>query len=83
MRFLVGLLLLIARYLLGAVGGYALILATTSNTHDAPVEAAMTGAFVTGPVLAILVLITLLHTLRAHRLGLPASYLFGIQNLSS
>jgi hypothetical protein len=40
MRFLVGLLVLVAGYLVGAVGGYALILATTSHVHDAPVEAA-------------------------------------------
>src|SRR5262245_52726773 len=54
MRFLIGLLVLITGYLAGAVGGYWLILATTSNTHDASVEASMTGAFVTGPLVAIL-----------------------------
>jgi len=40
-------------YVLGAVGGGFLISALSSNTHDRSVEAAMTGAFVTGPLIAV------------------------------
>ena len=57
MRIVVGVLLLLLGYLVGAVGGYTLLLTNTGNTHDAPVEAAMTGAFVTGPALALLAII--------------------------
>jgi len=39
---------------LGAVGGGFLISVLSSNTHDRSVEAAMTGAFVTGPLIAII-----------------------------
>ncbi len=53
MRIMIGLLVLVAGYVIGAAAGYALIAAMTSNTHDAPIEAAMTGAFVTGPALAV------------------------------
>lgn len=67
MRFLIGLLVLVAGYIVGAAGGYALILATTSNTHDASVEASMTGAFVTGPLVAILGVIALLIASRLRR----------------
>lgn len=55
MRIVIGVLLLLLGYLVGAVGGYTLLLSSTGNTHDAPVEAAMTGAFVTGPVVALLI----------------------------
>lgn len=51
MRIVIGVLLLLCGYLVGAVGGYTLLLTSTSNTHDGPVEAAMTGAFVAGPAL--------------------------------
>jgi len=57
MRIVIGVLLLLVGYLVGAVGGYALLLTSTGNTHDAPVEAAMTGAFVTGPGVALLVIV--------------------------
>jgi len=43
----------IGGYLLGAVAGYVLVSQISSNTHDRPVEAGMTGAFVTGPLGAI------------------------------
>lgn len=43
----------IAGYVLGAVAGYFLINALSSNTHDRSLEAAMTSAFVTGPLGAI------------------------------
>ncbi len=49
MGFLGGLL----GYALGAFGGGYLVSAFSSNTHDRSVEAAMTGAFVLGPLGAL------------------------------
>lgn len=43
----------IAGYVLGGVIGYLLVLAFSGNTHDLELEAAMTGASVTGPLLAL------------------------------
>lgn len=40
-------------YTFAAVAGYALVTRVSSNTHDRSVEAAMTGAFVAGPLGAI------------------------------
>jgi hypothetical protein len=52
-RLAIGLLCGIPGYVLGGVGGGWLISMVSSNTHDLSVEAAMTGAFVTGPIVAI------------------------------
>ncbi|MHC5540225.1 hypothetical protein ACYOEI_18555 [Singulisphaera rosea] len=52
-RLAFSLLGTVGGYLLGAVAGYFLVTQASSNTHDKPVEAAMTGAFVTGPLGAI------------------------------
>lgn len=45
----------------GYVGGFLLGMAVvslfSSNRHDAPVEAAMTGAFVFGPIGAVLAMV--------------------------
>jgi len=41
-------------YALGGLLGYVLVMTASPNTHDKAVEAAMTAAFVTGPVFAIL-----------------------------
>lgn len=41
-------------YLIGAVGGFGLVNQLSSNQHDRYQEAAMTGAFFTGPVVGIL-----------------------------
>jgi hypothetical protein len=41
-------------YVLGALGGGFLVSAFSSNTHDRSVEAAMTGAFVVGPLIGVL-----------------------------
>ena len=49
-RFAIGLLYAVVGYLVGAMLGYALISSQSSNTHDVSVEAAMTGAFVFGPL---------------------------------
>ena len=40
-------------YALGAFGGGYLVALFSSNTHDRSVEAAMTGAFVLGPLAAL------------------------------
>lgn len=45
---------LTAGYLVGALLGYVGIAALSSNSHDRAVEAAMTAAFVTGPIGALL-----------------------------
>jgi hypothetical protein len=52
-RFLFGLLWAVPSYLIGAFGGGYLVSVLSSNTHDVSVEAAMTGAFVLGPLAAI------------------------------
>ncbi len=44
---------LVAGYLVGAFGGGVLIDALSANAHDRAVEAATTGAFVTGPLGAV------------------------------
>jgi hypothetical protein len=52
-RFGIGLLCAIAGYPAGALVGYFLIAWFSSNTHDRSVEAAMTAAFVFGPLGAV------------------------------
>jgi hypothetical protein len=52
-RFFIGLLWAVPGYLLGAFGGGYLLYLTSSNTHDRSVEAAMTGAFLFGPLVAL------------------------------
>ena len=53
-RTATALLWAVAGYLVGAfAGGYAIAL-LSSNTHDRSVEAAMSGAFVTGPIGAVM-----------------------------
>jgi uncharacterized membrane protein len=56
-RILIALLATLAGYLVGAVGGGWLVSLLSSNTHDVSVEAAMTGAFVTGPLAALVAFI--------------------------
>ena len=41
-------------YVIGLFGGLGLVLLLSSNEHDRSVEAAMTGAFVVGPLTALL-----------------------------
>jgi len=53
-RFLLGLLGAAAGYVVAAFAGYALIDALASNRHDRSVEAAMTSAFVIGPMGAVI-----------------------------
>lgn len=52
-RFVVVVLSLVGGYVAGALGGHAAVQRFSANTHDRAVEAAMTGAFVTGPLGAI------------------------------
>lgn len=52
-RFLIGLLWALPGYVVGAFGGGLLVSLLSSNTHDRSIEAAMTGAFVLGPLVAV------------------------------
>lgn len=56
-RFGVGLLYGIGGYIVSAVVGYLLVLQLSSNSHDRDLEAAMTSAFVFGPIAAIIAFI--------------------------
>lgn len=49
-RFGLGLLFAIGGYVAAAIAGYFLIGLISSNAHDRDLEAAMTGAFVLGPL---------------------------------
>jgi len=48
-----GFLSLIAGYLAGLFGGMWLVESLSTNSHDRALEAAMTGAFVIGPLCAL------------------------------
>ncbi len=52
-RFGIALLWAVGGYLVGAFGGGWLVTEFSSNMHDRSVEAAMSGAFFFGPVLAV------------------------------
>lgn len=56
-RFLISLACGIAGYVVGAFGGGYLVSVLTANQHDAPIEAAMTGAFAIGPIVGLIALI--------------------------
>ncbi len=66
-RLVVGVLWAVPAYLAGAFGGGYLIYLTSANHHDRSVEASMTGAFVLGPLAAI---IAVLLGARCRRRGL-------------
>ncbi|MGD9945399.1 MAG: hypothetical protein AB7L76_25190 [Burkholderiaceae bacterium] len=51
-------------YAAGALLGYGLVVSLSPNTHDKAVEAAMTGAFVTGPLCAVAAVILAAWRLR-------------------
>lgn len=57
-RVLVALGCGVAGYLVGAFGGGYVVTILTSNSHDASVEGAMTGAFAIGPLLGLIALVT-------------------------
>ena len=52
-RFWTGLLWALIGYVAGAFGGGLLVSLLSSNSHDRSLEAAMTGAFVLGPLAAV------------------------------
>jgi hypothetical protein len=54
--FALGVLVALGGYIIGMLGGMFLIEAFSSNRHDRSVEAAMTGAFVVGPLIVVLVI---------------------------
>jgi len=53
-RIGIGLLWAVAGYVAGAVAGGLLVAAFSANRFDRSMEASMTGAFVTGPLLAVI-----------------------------
>ena len=64
----IGLVILVTLvgYVAGAFGGGFLVSALSSNRHDKSVEAAMTGAFVIGPIVAIIAFIIVLLVVKRH-----------------
>jgi len=56
-RALIGLLWAVPGYLVGAFCGGYLVSMLSSNVHDRSLEAAMTGAFVFGPLAAVIAFI--------------------------
>ena len=56
-RFVVGCVCGLVGYGIGLAGGIGLVSAMSSNTHDRSLEAAMTGAAVTGPLVALVAFI--------------------------
>lgn len=52
-RLAIGLAYAAGGYVGGGVLGYLLVQMVSSNAHDRALEAAMTGAFVVGPLVAI------------------------------
>ncbi len=51
-RFVIATVVAFPCYLAGAFGGGTLLYQLSSNAHDRSMEAAMTGAFATGPAAA-------------------------------
>ena len=56
-KIAIGLAWGIAGYLVGAFGGGWLVTKLSSNMHDRATEAAMTGALIYGPALALIAFI--------------------------
>jgi hypothetical protein len=52
-RIAIALLCGVLGYVAGAFGGGVVVSTFSSNTHDRALEAAMTGAFVFGPIAAV------------------------------
>ena len=62
------LLAAVIGYIVGLFGGMGLINLLSSNNHDRSLEAAMTGAFFIGPLVAVLAfIITLVYLLMHNR----------------
>ncbi len=64
--FGLALLSAIAGYIAGFLAGLGAVEAFSSNSHDRSMEAAMTGAFVVGPLMAVLSVVVIL-IVRARR----------------
>jgi hypothetical protein len=69
-RYVLAVLASVTGYIVGAIAGYFLIEAFSGNTHDRAVEAAMTGAFVVGPISAAVAFVATLILAKA---GAPAT----------
>ena len=54
----------IAGYVVGALTGYLAVSWFSSNAHDRSMEAAMTGAFVSGPLAAVVAFVATLILVR-------------------
>ena len=67
MRVLAVILGIVGGYGVGAVLGFAAIMMLSANTHDRSLEAAMTSAFVAGPLGAIIGMMLALRFSRARR----------------
>jgi len=63
-RLFIGLISAVIGYIAGAFGGGYLLSVFSGNTHDPSVEAAMTGAFVLGPLGAVVALLIGLYLAR-------------------
>jgi hypothetical protein len=63
-RVLAGVAGVVLGYLVGGFGGGVLVSVLSSNVHDRDVEAAMTGAFVLGPIGAVVGLVVALRLVR-------------------
>lgn len=63
----IALLAAILGYIVGLFGTMATIELFSSNTHDKSMEAAMTGAFVGGPLMAVVSVIVILALRRKPR----------------
>ncbi|MBX9659608.1 MAG: hypothetical protein K2X00_13655 [Nitrospiraceae bacterium] len=58
--FGVALLAALLGYVVGLFGTMAAVALFSSNTHDKSMEAAMTGAFIGGPLIAVISMIAIL-----------------------
>jgi hypothetical protein len=58
--FGLSLLAALVGYIVGLFGGMGLVNMLSSNTHDRSIEAAMTGAFVIGPLVAVVAFVVML-----------------------
>jgi NO-binding membrane sensor protein with MHYT domain len=58
--FGLSLLAALVGYVVGLFGGMGLVNMLSSNTHDRSVEAAMTGAFLIGPLVAAVAFVAML-----------------------
>jgi hypothetical protein len=70
-RLGIGLLYGIGGYVLSAVAGYFLVLQLSSNSHDRDLEAAMTSAFVFGPIAGIVAFIVGVVRCGSSQKGVP------------